>query len=851
MNHRILGTGAKNHRILGTEHAAYAGDAIMLWTCRKVNASRVIYDHQVGTTCYEYRPVYVKDQLYFVAPGTRDLITTSPTVDCTHRVTPVHQVHGAWVSTSGPQQVQRIEPHGPSDVKPLHFTFQASAVFHSHANREPFTISMLRETVHKLQKLQYGFHRLVNYTADLALDPAALKAQLTGLGVGVGLAMEHSISGIGEAAGHYVEHTTTGLATAAHRILSEPIQLLVNTVAGIAIIALLAFGAYLLIINPATWKMIKRLAQRVACQRKSGEAQAEKKRATWSWLRRQSVSQPVVAFSKGSPKISSPTATLAMEMQQLTNVLQKAVPPKVSVLKLDSVGALTMTGKINHREVDMLFDTGSAVNVISPELVTNCGIRLPTGYCSIPRPQVQMADGTYLDTFGQVIFTVVIDGYSYHKIRAFVAPIHEPDLILGTSFMAQQLRSFTVTFTGGNESKLQLARRFSPILHPSLQVKQRFLKLITGIQQMPPELLELIFHYLPPGTLGRCRRMCQCWYTHLKNGKLADCHPIHTITIVKDTVYQSILKQTEIVRPNVVELLHDNGTTLYFGTQDTLHGHQQLITGLSVLLGANLTELHLGELLPWKNTGKNCGMQRQLAANLISTVCDRFSSTLERVETYELVDTLTPLPIMPKLTHLNIRHYELSPGNPAFLGPLTKSCPKLQSLEIGHLFCTEWTTRNLGSHIFGNRMLYEPLAMDCPDLTFLDVDFIDCRATIEFPIEQKHVQDRMLPVQHRTLNWPATRKTLTLVETTQLSPGEPSSFRTQDHILGNVQTFPNRRQMQGQPLGPNPGPPINLQVPLTLSERANQWKQTPTDGWIARTSRILNKRERSLRNVTN
>ncbi|MCP4487775.1 MAG: F-box protein [Gammaproteobacteria bacterium] len=445
-----------------------------------------------------------------------------------------------------------------------------------------------------------------------------------------------------------------------------------------------------------------------------------------------------------------------------------------------------------------------------------------------------------------VYFSMLIDGCCYQRVRALVAPIRDPELILGTQFMAQQLRSFTIVFTGEAGTKLQFARRFSPTLHKSLQVKHSESHSTVTVQDMPPEVLAYILQFLPPSVLGKCRRVCKNWFARLEGENLANYHPIRTLTLIKNTVYQSPIKQMVPMPQYIAALKLDGGETLHLSVQSTPEGNQQLTDTLRIILGRNLIELHLGELLPWKVSKGHQDPQRLLSAELVSSILALTAETLERLEAFELADPPIPLPMMPRLTHLNLRHYEMSSEDTNFFGTLSKCCPKLRCLTIGHLYCARWAQRQLSHSMQTGRALYEGLLANCPDLYHLNVHTIDCRAQIEFPIDPASTQTSMVVNRMHKLKLPVSPRQFEIVRSLQIGSGEYSSVRPQDHIIGNIMVIPSSRgqHINGHGFGQD------RQPPLAVAKTLKPWTVSPTEQWIARADGILHARARNLQNMT-
>ncbi|MCP3681205.1 MAG: hypothetical protein GY861_00810, partial [bacterium] len=72
-------------------HASFAGEVISVWECRNVTPDAIHWSGRVQNICYEYIPVEYQKQLWFVSPGSQDLVSSSPVVDCEHRIPLVYK----------------------------------------------------------------------------------------------------------------------------------------------------------------------------------------------------------------------------------------------------------------------------------------------------------------------------------------------------------------------------------------------------------------------------------------------------------------------------------------------------------------------------------------------------------------------------------------------------------------------------------------------------------------------------------------------------------------------------------------------------------------------------------------
>ncbi|MCP4487774.1 MAG: hypothetical protein GY820_10725 [Gammaproteobacteria bacterium] len=138
-------------------------------------------------------------------------------------------------------------------------------------------------------------------------------------------------------------------------MLSESIQLLLNSVAVAVVITLMSFGVHQ-IITSTTSPMIAKFRQKVSRSQATSGA----------------------------------------------TVLQETVRQEVKVLKAGKDDSLIIAGEINHVQVEMLFDTGATANVISQNLAAKCNIRLPALYGPCSKEQITIADGSLMKTSGYV-----------------------------------------------------------------------------------------------------------------------------------------------------------------------------------------------------------------------------------------------------------------------------------------------------------------------------------------------------------------------------------------------------------------------------------------------------------------
>ncbi|VDO90857.1 unnamed protein product [Heligmosomoides polygyrus] len=66
--------------------ARRVADGLAVTRCQQITANHTLLNHEVNGTCYIMMSVLVGDQLWFVLPGTTDLIESSPTIPCPYPI---------------------------------------------------------------------------------------------------------------------------------------------------------------------------------------------------------------------------------------------------------------------------------------------------------------------------------------------------------------------------------------------------------------------------------------------------------------------------------------------------------------------------------------------------------------------------------------------------------------------------------------------------------------------------------------------------------------------------------------------------------------------------------------------
>jgi len=165
--------------------ARVAGEALLVWPCRKRTADFVFWGYNVGTDCYALLPVVINETMYFVLPGSRDLVTSSPKIPCYEAPVGVHYDNHShtWTSIKGPIEVKPLLQNLTatfSDDDP--FVIDAPLTLQDN-NQPPFQGS-LEIALLETWRLRQQLHNLVNFTSGLHIDPSSFRRVIHDIGDG-------------------------------------------------------------------------------------------------------------------------------------------------------------------------------------------------------------------------------------------------------------------------------------------------------------------------------------------------------------------------------------------------------------------------------------------------------------------------------------------------------------------------------------------------------------------------------------------------------------------------------------------------------------------------------------------
>jgi hypothetical protein len=240
--------GARALTMQESIHAAFAGDALMIWQCRQVIPTHIYWNQTLNDKCYDYLPVEIDNETMFVVPGSRDVIAEAPPVSCAHHVSVVYYHANnrtnktQWQSSSGPIHVAQVPlpVQWRGDWKL--FTFDAPALFHDKLAELTNTFGLLRTYVHSQTVINAQIDRIMNYTAEHSFDPESVYQMLKGTGAAVATV----IQGLGNTIENITSNHANALIGGADKLLSGPFRHIINVITVVlAITAIITLFYYL------------------------------------------------------------------------------------------------------------------------------------------------------------------------------------------------------------------------------------------------------------------------------------------------------------------------------------------------------------------------------------------------------------------------------------------------------------------------------------------------------------------------------------------------------------------------------------------------------------------------------
>ncbi|MCP4120004.1 MAG: hypothetical protein GY737_32335, partial [Desulfobacteraceae bacterium] len=299
--------------------AQFAGEALLVSQCRPVSLQQIFWDYTYNGHCFLYLPVIHNSTLYFVLPGTRDLVRSAPKVNCHHHVTGYYRDHinhhletglPAWRSTTGSVSVSEIpiEIAWSTDWRP--FTFNSPPLFHNVHTGMVSILGRLHGRLIEVDRMQHMLEGLVNYTSSTSLDPTTFKRGYEVIRDGI----------------HSVQHNFSSMA---NNFLSGFVQMLINigvTCLAIVIFTVLAFFTLRYGLPKLCCCLLRCLCKRTRPRHRNP--------AAWYQLWKRRLHLPVWSTARPIPKTGP--KPVEFEMAEVSNPL---VVPSSATVTLQTTSA--------------------------------------------------------------------------------------------------------------------------------------------------------------------------------------------------------------------------------------------------------------------------------------------------------------------------------------------------------------------------------------------------------------------------------------------------------------------------------------------------------------------------------
>lgn len=371
-------------------HATFAGEALMIWQCVAITPDEIYWDYRVNNTCFTYVPVIANETMYFLIPGSNDLVLQAPKIPCEHHFAGIYFNGKEWMTTNGKIQVTSIPMDLAFKGQWKSFSFNSPALFHSKLAGLANELEFLRSYSSRIQDLQIQMDRVINYTAELSLDPKVISAALRGVGDGIG----NIIVAEGTAVGNIFQGVGRGAGQLLDGVLKGPIQVIVNTLVFLLILLIIGFIIYKFG-GPRLMQLFNRTNE--------NEAQVE------------------------DP---------APEEIPMVRIRRNRREAQRFVFHLGHSSASIIDIQINNMKTQALWDTGADITLISSDLFEQLRKTQNVTCIKCERPNIQTVNGhnITLQWAAPLTFTV---GQHKQEHTTWTVPTMTPDCIIGTDLQSK------------------------------------------------------------------------------------------------------------------------------------------------------------------------------------------------------------------------------------------------------------------------------------------------------------------------------------------------------------------------------------------------------------------------------
>jgi len=219
--------------------ASFVGDVLVVHNCFSLTADVIYWNHTVGGKCFDHLPILIKNKLWFVLPGSRDLTPISTPVDCHLKPSGIYRINKTWYSVNGPVHVSELTTTFLINASWSSYTFNSTSPQQPRYFESIYTLGLLKSYAYRTNNLERQLDNVINYTAALSLSPDVIYNVLKG----TGSAFSEIIKAEGDTFEHFVNSTGT-LVSHGINLIGGPIQLAINIIITIVVFISIIYVLY-------------------------------------------------------------------------------------------------------------------------------------------------------------------------------------------------------------------------------------------------------------------------------------------------------------------------------------------------------------------------------------------------------------------------------------------------------------------------------------------------------------------------------------------------------------------------------------------------------------------------------
>jgi len=412
----------------------------------------VFWNRTFEGRCYDYFPVLLPNNTkpMFLIPGTEELTTQSMPIKCPAQPGVYRNGERKWRTPSGTVRAihtsVEVTWHMSNYSLPV---FDTSPLYLSaHVTKAAYGLRQLQEFEFERRRTTLILESLVNYTAAKSGDSEFVRNLFRGLGEGVGAVLSGAGHGIGSVLSGFGE-VYHDVGDAVEKILSGPIQIIINIVVCVAVFVGLLIGAYLLY----SWLRRRRRQPRASHQPEDhDDHDGSLNTVTHGQSRPRPERSSLRNPSSLDPATLTPTTAVSAFIDKQSPgrsvSLAAALSLIVAVLNTPTSKYPLLPVKLEDQDALVLGDTGATLSLIDKAHFGYLQAKLPYLRLEEGGPTPMTVDNSSLKTYGRV-WLRVSTGTQTERVPFVVAETLAYPIILGDDYF---FRFPTLSFNWKNST---------------------------------------------------------------------------------------------------------------------------------------------------------------------------------------------------------------------------------------------------------------------------------------------------------------------------------------------------------------------------------------------------------------